>query len=259
MRPTLDQIKAWILEAGDIVKEGFGSVMQVRHKGPTDLVTEYDRRSEEFLLGKIQAAFPDHGIFAEESGTINPGHEIRWYIDPLDGTVNYAHGVPLYSVSIAYAENGEVLLGAVYDPEQAELFTAEKGKGAALNGQTLHCSKAEALVDALLITGFPYDMQRPDNNLNYFNAMAVEAQGVRRLGSAALDLCYVAAGRADGYWEDHLRPYDIAAGILIAREAEARVTRMDGSSKVFLDPSTGVVAANPRLHAVIMDVIKRVK
>lgn len=259
MRPTLDQIKTWTLQAGDILKEGFGTAMEVRRKGPTDLVTEYDRRSEEFLLGKILGAFPDHGIFAEESGNINAGQEIRWYIDPLDGTVNFAHGLPMFSVSVAYAEGGEVLLGAVYDPVQAELFTAEKGKGAFLNGQPIRCTQVTQLVEALLITGFPYDMHRADNNLSYFNALAVEAQGIRRLGSAALDLCYVASGRADGYWEDHLRPYDIAAGILIASEAGASVSRLDGSTQGFLNADTGVVTANPQLHYALMGIINRVK
>lgn len=248
MPPTLADLQNLALQAGEILRAGRGQRLQIDHKGEIDLVTEIDRRSEAFLIGEIRRRFPQDGIVAEESG----GHSGRacccWYIDPLDGTVNYAHGVPAYCVSIAYAE-GEVRLGAVYDPLHDELFSAQAGQGAFLNGRPLQVADAQTLDQSLLVTGFPYDIRtNPRNNLAQYGYFALHSLGVRRLGSAALDLCYVAAGRFDGYWELHLQPWDLAAGALIASQAGARVTTVTGEAG-YLDPPCSVLAANPRVHA----------
>src|SRR5574340_47636 len=257
MEPTLNQIVDWAREAGAILRSGFRQKIQIQHKGPKDLVTEMDHRSEAYLLGQIMGAFPDHAIFSEESGRLNGSHSRQWYVDPLDGTVNYAHGIPIFSVSIAYAVDGELLLGVEYNPIDDELYAAEFGQGAALNGAAIHTTGVEQLIDALLVTGFPYTTGSPDkpDNLEYFNRFVKAAQGMRRLGSAALDLCYVAAGRLDGYWEVGLQPYDIAAGVLILREAGGAATRFDGSQAV-LEPPCEVVSANPKLHPLMIQVIQ---
>jgi len=257
LQPKLEQLVQWAHEAGAILREGFGQQHQIKMKGSTDLVTEMDKRSEALLLESIQREFPEHSIYSEESGQLNGQKSGRWYIDPIDGTVNYAHGVPVFTVSIAYAEAGELLFGVVYDPLREETFSAQKGKGAFLNGAAIKVAQADRLIDALLATGFPYNLDKgfkPDN-LDLFAAFARRARGLRRLGSAALDLCYVAAGRFDGYWELVVHPYDIAAGALIASEAGAVVTRPDGSLNVLTTPCD-VVAANPRLHPLMMEVIR---
>lgn len=258
MEPTLNQIIDWAREAGTILRSGFRQKMEIRHKGPKDLVTEMDHRSEAYLLAQIMGAFPDHAIFSEESGRLNGMHSRQWYVDPLDGTVNYAHGIPIFSVSIAYAVDGEMQFGVVYNPIDDELYAAERGQGAALNGAAIHTTGVEQLIDALLVTGFPYTTGSPDkaDNLEYFNRFVKASQGMRRLGSAALDLCYVAAGRLDGYWEVGLQPYDIAAGVLILREAGGVVTRLDGSPDV-VRPPCEAVAANPKLHACMLGVIQK--
>lgn len=257
MQPTLNQIIDWAHASGAILRSGFRQKIQIHHKGPIDLVTEMDHASEDYLLKEITGAFPDHAIFSEESGRLNGVHDQQWYIDPLDGTVNYAHGIPIFSVSIAYAVGGELQLGVVYDPIHDETYAAERGRGAALNGRPISPTRVDKMIDGLLVTGFPYTMGRPDlpDNLALFMRFTKAAQGMRRLGSAALDLCYVAEGRLDGYWEIGLQPYDVAAGVLILREAGGTVTRLDGSPDVIMPPCE-VVAANPLLHARMLDLIR---
>ena len=217
-----------------------------------------DGRSEAFLLETIRSRFPDHRIVTEESGRHGDDQSpYAWYMDPLDGTVNYAHGIPIYSVSLAFAVNGQVQIGVVYDPSQDECFSAERGMGAFVNGLRLQASRVDDLKKALLVTGFPYDIwSNPENNLNHHARFAVRTQGVRRLGSAALDLCYVAAGRFDGFWELRLKIWDIAAGSLIAEEAGALVTQVDGSED-YLVMVPSIIAANPTLHAQIFTVLQQ--
>jgi len=179
----------------------------------------------------------------------------EWFVDPLDGTVNYAHGIPFFTVSIAYAHNGQVVLGVIYDPMRDELFAAEQDRGGWLNGRSLRVSKVTELQRSLLVTGFPYDTwSTPHNNLENFGRFAKSTQGVRRLGSAALDLCYVAAGRFDGYWELSLKPWDIAAGGLIASEAGATVTTIDGQPDYIIPPCS-LLAAPPEIHAKMLVVL----
>ncbi len=247
--PTLPDLERMARVSGKILFDHYEKDHQIDYKGVIDLVTEVDHKSEEYLIGEVQQRFPGHRILAEESGTIDgQQQEHLWLIDPLDGTVNYAHGVPVFCVSIAYAYQGQTMLGAVYDPLRDELFLAERGKGARLNGRLLKVAQTYELERSLLVTGFPYDSWTAKrNNFDYFAKFGKMSQGVRRLGSAALDLCYVAAGRFDGYWELSLRPWDVAAGGLVAEEAGARVTNVDGGPD-YITPPQSVLAANPVLY-----------
>jgi myo-inositol-1(or 4)-monophosphatase len=256
MTPTLSELERLAREAGAILRAGYSKEHQVNYKGVIDLVTEVDHQSEAFLLGEIQGKYPDHHIFAEESGIIQGNDEHIWYVDPLDGTVNYAHHIPIFCVSIAYASHGELILGAVYEPMRDELFAAERGRGARLNGKPIKVSTATELQKSLLVTGFPYDAwnTRQDNFANFVHFGKL-TQGVRRLGSAALDLCYVAAGRFDGFWEMSLKPWDVAAGGLIAEEAGAKVTNVDGE-RDYISPPQSVIAAAPGIHARIVQELK---
>ncbi|HJS18683.1 MAG TPA: inositol monophosphatase family protein [Anaerolineales bacterium] len=256
MHPTLSELERLAREAGAILRAGYNKEHQVNYKGVIDLVTEVDHQSEAFLLGEVQSKFPDHHIFTEESGIIQGNDEHIWFIDPLDGTVNYAHHIPIFTVSIAYASQGVLVLGAVYDPMRDEMYTAEHGKGAYLNGRSLHASAATELQRSLLVTGFPYDAwdTEQDNFANFIH-FAKRSQGVRRLGSAALDLCYVAAGRFDGFWEISLKPWDVAAGGLICEEAGAFVTNVNGD-KDYISPPQSVVAAAPGIHAQMLKELK---
>jgi myo-inositol-1(or 4)-monophosphatase len=248
MNPTLPDLERLALAAGDILREGYSKEHQISYKGVIDLVTEIDHASEAYLLKEIQTHFPQSHILAEESGSIQGVNEGLWYIDPLDGTVNYSHHIPLFSVSIAYAFQGVVLLGAVYDPMRNELFSAERGKGATLNGKPIFASKTTELQKSLLVTGFPYDTWNTKlDNFRNFEKLAKTTQGVRRIGSAALDGCYVAAGRFDAFWELTLRPWDIAACGLIAEEAGARVTAIDGSPDYISAPQS-ILAAAPGIY-----------
>ena len=255
MKPTLTEIETLAREAGEILRLGYGNRHQVNYKGIIDLVTEVDRRSEQFLLDEILRRYPDHKVLAEESG-VSAGEDCcLWYVDPLDGTVNYAHGVPIFSVSLAYQEGGEVLLGVVYDPLRDECFSAEKGMGAWLNREEMRVSNVSDLDHSLLVTGFPYDVRtNPENNLEYFNRFSLLTQGVRRLGSAAIDLCYVAAGRFDGFWEIRLNPWDVAAGGLIAKEAGALVTDLRGGQDYLTQPLS-ILVANPFIHPAMLAIL----
>lgn len=254
--PTLAYIERLARQAGQILRAGYQQEHQVDYKGVIDLVTEVDRKSEDYLLGEIRKDFPDHDILAEESGGTR-GDGQQWYIDPLDGTVNYAHNIPIFSVSIAYASNGTLSLGAVYDPLRDEMFTAERGAGAYLNGSPLQVSSASDIQKSLLVTGFPYDIQNPKvNNLNNFVYFSKRSQGVRRLGSAALDLSYVAAGRFDGFWEMALKPWDVAAGGLICEEAGARVTNVHGEADFISSPQS-ILATAPGIHTRMLEELKQ--
>jgi myo-inositol-1(or 4)-monophosphatase len=253
MQPTLNQIKTWALEAGKILKGGFGHEHQIGHKGTIDLVTEMDQHSEDYLLGEIRKLFPGHTLISEESGKHSGDVDNCWYVDPLDGTMNYAHGIPIFTVSIGYSHAGSMQLGVIYDPMQDELFSAERGKGAFRNDQRIHVSHHSELIDSLLVTGFPYDIHtNENNNLDHFGYFSRRSQGVRRLGSAALDMCYVAAGRFDGYWELGIKPWDIAAGILMVEEAGGVVTDLDGGSNYF-NPPYAILTATPGLHGKLLD------
>ena len=258
--PTLTDIERLARQAGQILRAGYQQEHQIDYKGVIDLVTEIDRQSEDYLLGEIRRDFPDHHILSEESGGTR-GRQNQWYIDPLDGTVNYAHNIPIFSVSIAYASNGTtstslsagMSLAAVYDPMRDEMFSAERGAGAHLNGKPLHVSGALELQKSLLVTGFPYDAWNSKfDNFDNFVKFGKLSQGVRRLGSAALDLSYVAAGRFDGFWELALKPWDVAAGGLICEEAGARVTNAYGDPDYLSSPQS-VVATTPAIHARVLE------
>ncbi len=259
MEPTLSEIERLAREAGAILRAGYSKEHQVSYKGIIDLVTEVDHQSEAFLLGEVQRNHPGHHIFAEETGIIQGNDEHIWYIDPLDGTVNYAHHIPIFSVSIAYAFQGELTLGAVYEPMRDEMYVAERGKGAYLNVELLHASAVHELQKSLLVTGFPYDAwnTEQDNFANFIHFGKL-TQGVRRLGSAALDLCYVAAGRFDGFWEMSLKPWDVAAGGLICREAGATITNVKGEAD-FISPPESVVASAPGIHELILQELRAKK
>jgi myo-inositol-1(or 4)-monophosphatase len=256
MQPTLSYIETLARKAGAILRDGYSKEHKVDYKGVIDLVTEVDHQSEAFLLGEVQRDFPAHHILSEESGVIHGNDEHAWYIDPLDGTVNYAHHIPIFCVSIAYALKGDLTLGAVYDPMRDEMFLAERRKGATLNGEALNVSSTAELQKSLLVTGFPYDAWNTEqDNFANFVKFAKMTQGVRRLGSAALDLCYVAAGRFDGFWELALKPWDVAAGGLVCEEAGACVTNIEGEAD-YISPPQSVIAATPGIHARMLDELR---
>ncbi|MEW6457339.1 MAG: inositol monophosphatase family protein [Acidobacteriota bacterium] len=245
-------------EAGLILKERFGKVEDVDYKGAVNLVTEADFVSQDFTKKEINRNFPEHGILSEENLEENSSSNFRWIIDPLDGTTNYAHNFPIFSVSIALEENKEIVLGVVYNPILDELFWAEKGKGAYLNGSRIKVSSVSSLSESLLATGFPYDIRESDeNNLNYFSKFALRAQAIRRCGSAALDMCYVGCGRFDGYWEIKLSPWDVAAGILIVKEADGMVSDFNGSEIDMY--SKEVLASNGKIHSQMIQIFKDTK
>ncbi len=240
--------------AGRIQRAAFGKSPKVEHKGEIDLVTQIDKRSEAAILRVLASAFPSHGILAEESGRRagDAGH--LWVIDPLDGTTNYSRGFPYFCVSVALAREGEVIVGAVYQPLLDELFTAVRGRGAFLNGRALRVSRQPRLDQAFLATGFPYDIRRsPRNNLDYFGRFATRCLAVRRAGAAALDLAYVAAGRFDGFWELKLRPWDIAAASLLIVEAGGRISGLGG--RPWRLAVRDVVASNGLIHGEMLGVL----
>ena len=253
--PTLSDIEQLARGAGEILRAGFGAQHQIDYKGEIDLVTEIDHRSEDYLLGEIARSFPDHRVFSEESGERAGSANEVWYVDPLDGTLNYSHGLAIFAVSIAFAQDGKLTSGCVYDPMADELYSAEQGRGAWLNGKSIHVSEVVDLKGSLLVTGFPYDAwTNPINNFAEFERFSKLSQGVRRLGSAALDLCYVATGRLDGFWEIRLNAWDVAAGGLIAQEAGGQVTNIRGGAD-FLSKPQSILAANPVLHAKMLKVL----
>jgi myo-inositol-1(or 4)-monophosphatase len=244
-----------VVRAGDLQMARFGQDIQIDKKGAIDLVTEVDVAVEQMFRSMIAGRFPDHQILAEELGgaTAIPAGPC-WVFDPIDGTTNYAHGLPIFCASLALEIDGVPELAAVYDPNRRELFTAERGGGAFLNGKPIRVSGAAQLVDALLVTGFPYDVHsRVEEIVGLFGAFVARARAVRRLGSAAVDLCWVAAGRMDGFWENDLKPWDMAGGALIVAEAGGRVTAMDG--RPFASRGSHVLATNGHLHDTMLDVI----
>jgi myo-inositol-1(or 4)-monophosphatase len=249
-------IEATAREAGALLRERIDDRHTVQYKGEINLVTEADHLSEALIVERIRGSFPDHNILAEESPETANGSGFRWIIDPLDGTTNYAHGYPVFCVSIALEAEGKIRLGAVYDPMLDELFTAEKGAGAFLNGRRLKVSRTAELSRSLLATGFPYDIREDrNNNINYFEAMALNTQAVRRAGSAALDLAYLAAGRFDGFWELKLMPWDMAAGWLLVEEAGGVVTDLQGDPFALHSPH--ILASNGLIHAEMSRLLAR--
>lgn len=253
-QPTLDEVIGMAKTAGDIIRKGFDHKHQIGFKSAVDVVTEMDHLSEDYLLGQIRSRFPQHSILSEESGAIPGQQEHLWIVDPLDGTVNYSHRLPMYSVSIAYQNAGKLQMGVVYDPSLDECFSAERGKGAWLNGNPISVSSVNELIKTLLVTGFPYERDSEDfaRGIRYFSELTRITQGVRRLGSAALDMCYVAAGRLDGYWELMIHPWDIAAGALIVQEAGGVVTDLNGGPDYLVTPCA-TIAANPAIHSAILE------
>lgn len=257
MQPTIDFMIDLSKQAGEILKEGYGKTHQVQYKGPTDLVTEIDHKSEALLVSRIQAAFPTHSIITEETGFRQGSSDHRWYIDPVDGTSNYSRGVPMFCVSIGYAFEGKMQLAAVYEPLRDESFYAEKGKGAFLNGSPIHVSETADLLRSMLVTGFPYDMNQEHNNVENFINLVKKAHTVRRYGSAVLDQAYVAMGRLDGYWESGVSAWDIAAGTLLVEEAGGLVTRLNGDPD-YMKPPYDILAANPVLHRILLAELKSI-
>ncbi len=234
-------------KAGKLLLEERGKPKEVTKKGEVDLVTEMDRRAEALIGDALRSAFPDHSILAEEGTKVEGSAPFRWLIDPIDGTTNYAHGFPVFCVAVALEQEGVPVLGVAYDPSREELFIAERGRGASLNGDPIRVSNSASLNDSLLATGFPYDIRvNPHNNLAEYAAFSLRCRGVRRLGSAVLDLCYVAAGRLDGFWELRLGPWDMAAGALMVEEAGGAVTDLLGGP--FALDKLQVVASNGRIQ-----------
>ncbi len=233
--------------AGEVLRSGFGRVQEVRYKGEVDLVTEVDERAEGVIREALREAFPSYGMLAEEGGRLPGEGDSRWVVDPLDGTTNYAHGLPIFAVSIALERAGEVVLGVVHDPMREETYVAERGGGATLNGEPVGVSGTDEPAGALLGTSFADRPEELEMGLELFGRFAGLARGVRRLGSGALDLCYVAAGRLDGCYEQGFSAWDVAAGVLIVEEAGGKITDCRGGR---LDPegSRGLVASNGALH-----------
>ena len=246
------------LEAGKFLKYNLGKVKHIERKQGQEinLVTEIDKQAEALIIKKIKQHYPSHNILAEESGEQNIQSEYKWVIDPLDGTTNFTHSLPIFCVSIGVELNGAIVAGAIYDPSADEMFTAEKGRGAFLNGKKIHVSSNDSLINSLLVTGFPYNVkENPNHVVEHFVNMLMEGQGVRRLGSAALDLAYVAAGRLDGFWEVFLNPWDKAAGVLLVQEAGGKVTDFKNNPGSVYDVNT--LATNGRIHQQMIAVLSK--
>lgn len=243
-------------DAGRILLEKFGKIDTVTKKGDINLVTEADLASEALIIERIRSHYPRHSILAEEAGdvvVIETGEGYKWIIDPLDGTTNYAHAYPCFCVTIALEKDGDILLGVTYDPTRDELFTAEKGKGAALNGKPIRVSTTDDIGNSLLVTGFPYDIKLREAPLRHLNEFLLASRGVRRDGSAAIDMAYVACGRFDGFWEESLKPWDVAAGKLLVEEAGGIVSNYDGSK--FSIYNAPVLASNGLIHRQMVETL----
>jgi myo-inositol-1(or 4)-monophosphatase len=243
------------LEAGALLRSYYRRGVATEYKGDVDLVTEADRKSEKLIVDRLRKHFPEHGVYGEEGTRSQIENEYRWYIDPLDGTTNFAHGFPVFCVSmglehrpsgLAATEDGELVAGLIYDPLRDELFTTEKGKGAYLNGAPIHVSKTASLAEALLATGFPSRKRHDNPNIHFYQEFTLRSHGVRRAGSAALDLAYTACGRVDGYWEFNLNPWDTSAGALLVSEAGGSMTGFNGAP--FKLDSREVLATNGLLR-----------
>ena len=243
-------------DAGRVLVERMSRTLQVTNKGIIDLVTEADVASERLIVERIRSYFPRHAVLAEESGASDEGRsEWRWIIDPLDGTTNYAHGYPCFCVSIALERAGVLELGVIYDPLREEMFAARRGDGATLNGRAIRVSEISELNRAMLCTGFPYDVRERNDFARHFASFIMSAQAVRRDGSAALDLAYVACGRFDGFWEEGLRPWDVAAGVLLIEEAGGRSSHYDGARFNIYTPP--IIASNGLIHEEMMSVLNK--
>ena len=251
----LPAMSAIAREAGALLMHYFQKHIKIEYKGDADLVTAADRASEALIRERIQQQFPGHDVLGEEQGLNDQGSDYRWYVDPLDGTTNFAHGYPVFCVSMAleYRElqkQAQRIAGVVYDPTRDELFSAEQGRGAHLNGAPMQVSQTAHLKESLLATGFPSQKRHKNPNIHFYHQITLRTHGVRRAGSAALDLCNVASGRFDGFWEFNLNPWDTAAGALIVEEAGGRVSRFDGSP--FEIDSRETLASNKLLHPALV-------
>ena len=244
-------------DAGQLLLEKFDRGIAIHKKGDIDLVTAADLASEALIIERIKSYYPRHSILAEESGeavVIGDGTMWKWIIDPLDGTTNFAHGYPCFCVTLALEHEGEIKIGVTFDPTRDELFAAEHGQGASLNGKPIRVSKAEELSESLIVTGFPYDFKRREDFARHLTQFLIHSRGVRRDGSAAIDLAYVACGRFDGMWEEGLNPWDMAAGILLVEEAGGQVSGYDNSKFSIYSPP--MVASNGLIHSQMLDVLK---
>ncbi|RFS24003.1 inositol monophosphatase [Chitinophaga silvatica] len=252
-------LKATLLKAteasGKILQEYFNGPFEVTSKSSVnDLVTEVDKKSEAAIISVIKETYPDHFILSEEVGEIKTSSTIKWIIDPIDGTVNFANGIPICCISIGVEKDGEIILGAVYNPFMNELFVAEKGQGATLNNKPIHVSSKTDIAKSCLVTGFPYQWEEtPNNPLIAFESIVKRGIPVRRLGSAAIDLCWVACGRFDGFYEHHLQPWDSAAGSLIVTESGGKIT--DFSGNPYSPYTKQVLATNGLIHQALQDLV----
>jgi myo-inositol-1(or 4)-monophosphatase len=248
-------------EAGRKLRSGYGTAFQISSKeGKNNLVTEYDHAAEKIIIDMIKERFPEHQILAEESGYSGSEDEnqVLWVIDPLDGTVNFAHAIPIFSVSIAAVRNKEILCGVIYHPILDELFVAEKGNGATLNGEAIHVSETKRFENSMLVTGFPYNVnQNPCGCIDHFVDIIKQGIPIRRLGSAALDLAYVACGRFDGFWEINLHPWDVAAGVLLVQEAGGRISQYNDAD-YWID-NESILSSNGIIHEDISKVLNKCK
>jgi myo-inositol-1(or 4)-monophosphatase len=235
--------------AGGLLLEKFGKKLNVSMKGDINLVTEADLASEKLIIERVRSHYPQHSILAEESGEaviIGGANKWKWIVDPLDGTTNFAHGYPCFCVTLALEHEGQIVVGVTYDPTRNEMFAAEKGQGASLNNKPIRVSAAEKLADSLIVTGFPYDFKQRENFARHLTSFLLQSRGVRRDGSAAIDMAYVACGRFDGFWEEGLNPWDVAAGLLLIEEAGGRVSYYDNSPFSIYTPP--ICASNGAIH-----------
>jgi myo-inositol-1(or 4)-monophosphatase len=243
-------------EAGALLMEYFQRHVTIEYKGEADLVTIADRKTETLIRQRLREHWPSHDILGEEGGLQDTGSDYRWYVDPLDGTTNFAHGFPVFCVSMALEYKGKRVAGVIYDPTRDELFTAEQGSGAYLNGQPIHVSKTAKLAECLVATGFPSHKRHQNPNIFFYHQITLRTHGVRRAGSAALDLCYVACGRFDGFWEFNLNPWDTAAGVLIAEEAGGKISNFHGGP--FELNSRETVATNGLVHEALLKEFEKI-
>lgn len=244
-------------EAGGLLVQHFARRVSIEYKGEADLVTVADREAEALIRSRIKARWPSHDILGEEGGLQDSGSPYRWYVDPLDGTTNFAHGFPVFCVSLAVEFKGQRIAGVIYDPTRDELFAAEQGSGAYLNGRRIHVSQTGRLVESLVATGFPSHKRHANPNIFFYHQITLHSHGVRRAGSAALDLCCVACGRFDGFWEFNLNPWDTAAGVLLVEEAGGKVTDMSGGP--FQLNSRETVASNGSIHAALLEEFAQIR
>jgi len=243
-------------EAGALLMEYFHRHVAIEYKGEADLVTIADRKSEALIRERLREHWPSHDILGEEGGLLDTGSDYRWYVDPLDGTTNFAHGFPLFCVSMALEHKGQRVAGVIYDPTRDELFAAEQGSGAYLNQQRIHVSKTANLAESLVATGFPSHKRHKNPNIFFYHQITLRTHGVRRAGSAALDLCCVACGRFDGFWEFNLNPWDTAAGVLLVEEAGGRITNFHGGP--FELTSRETLASNGLVHEELLNEFEKI-